>query len=226
MSRKLEQAAAVAVAAMLVFTVSGAFAQDPLKGAETTRDPATASAQAPNSADSGDNSVRFVSREVVQPLPGSSAATDAPNGDRDDADVSDADSLSELVASISPDEKLSRDMRCLAGAIYFEARGEPLEGQLAVGQVVVNRAESGRFPTSYCGVVLQPSQFSFVRGGGMPTINTSSRAWRNASAIAKIAHQGLWDSEAKDALFFHASTVKPAWHLNQVARVSRHVFYR
>ena len=59
-------------------------------------------------------------------------------------------------------------------------------GQLAVGRVIVARSRSGRFPNSYCGVVYQPSQFSFVRGGRMPSINMDSRHWRNAVAIALI----------------------------------------
>src|SRR3546814_1697830 len=67
------------------------------------------------------------------------------------------------------------ELRCLAGAVYFESRGESLAGQLAVAHVIINRAESGRFPSSYCGVVHQRSQFSFVRGGKMPSIRESSR---------------------------------------------------
>src|SRR5690606_8644563 len=94
---------------------------------------------------------------------------------------------------------MSSEMRCLAGAIYFEARGEPLEGQLAVAQVIVNRAESPRFPDDYCGVVTQRSQFSFVRNGRMPEPNKSTAAWHRAKAVAQIAHQGLWDSEAADS---------------------------
>ena len=119
-------------------------------------------------------------------------------------------------------------MRCLAGAVFFEARGEPLEGQLAVAQVIINRAASGRFPSSYCGVVHQRSQFSFIRGGQMPAIREGSAAYKRASAIARIAHQGLWDSEAGDSLYFHARYVKPGWARQKVARVTidSHIFYR
>ncbi len=60
----------------------------------------------------------------------------------------------------------------------------------------------------------------------MPAVNTTSTAWRNAVAIARIAHEGLWDSQPKDALCFHASYVKPAWRRTQVARIDRHIFYR
>jgi hypothetical protein len=74
----------------------------------------------------------------------------------------------------------SREQECLAGAIYFEAKSESLEGQLAVADVIINRARSGRFPASLCGVVFQRSQFSFVRGGDFPPIARSSQDWREA----------------------------------------------
>jgi spore germination cell wall hydrolase CwlJ-like protein len=161
------------------------------------------------------SAVEFVSQEVTQPLPAESAATRAA-------------SLAQLVEIMPPGAGLSREMECLAGAIYFESRGEPLHGQLAVGQVIINRAESGRFPADYCGVVYQKSQFSFVRGGAMPRIDRQSHAWKRASAIARIAHEGLWDSEAGDALFFHARYVKPSWSRTKIARatIDTHVFYR
>ena len=95
-----------------------------------------------------------------------------------------------------------------------------------MGSVIVNRAGSGRFPTTYCGVVLQPSQFSFVRGGRVPAINEASASWKQAKALATIADEGLWASPAKDALFFHASHVRPHWNLQRVAQVNTHVFYR
>jgi spore germination cell wall hydrolase CwlJ-like protein len=117
-------------------------------------------------------------------------------------------------------------MHCLAGAIYFEARGEPLKGQLAVGRVIVERSSSGRFPQSYCGVVFQPSQFSFVRGDRMPAIRYASQEWRDAVAIAQIADEGSWDSPVEGAMFFHASRVSPGWRLKRLARIGNHVFYR
>jgi N-acetylmuramoyl-L-alanine amidase len=72
-------------------------------------------------------------------------------------------SLASLVSSQPHSADLPRELNCLAGAIYFEAKSESLSGQLAVGRVIVARSKSGRFPNSYCGVVFQPSQFSFVR---------------------------------------------------------------
>jgi N-acetylmuramoyl-L-alanine amidase len=209
MRSKTRQAGAFALVAMLGLTIagtsgSGALAQDILPGADTQQAaPATPAA----TAEAG---VRFVSHEVVQPLPGADST----------------DTLAELVDDMPPQGDLSNDMQCLAGAIYFEARGEPLLGQLAVGRVIINRAESGRFPASYCGVVYQPGQFSFAHGGHMPRIDTSSAAWQNAKAIARIAHEDLWASPAQDALFFHATGVRPHWGLTKLAQVSHHIFYR
>ncbi len=135
-------------------------------------------------------------------------------------------SLASLVTSQPHPAELPRELNCLAGAIYFEAKSESLSGQLAVGRVIVARSKSGRFPNSYCGVVFQPSQFSFVRGGGMPGIARSSQQWRNAVAIAQIAHAGSWRSPVEGALYFHAAYVSPTWRLARVGRVENHVFYR
>ena len=134
--------------------------------------------------------------------------------------------LASLVSSQPQLADLPRELNCLAGAIYFESKSESLSGQLAVGRVIVARSKSGRFPNSYCGVVFQPSQFSFVRGGGMPGIARGSQQWRTAVAIAQIAHAGSWRSPVEGALFFHAAYVSPAWRLARVGRIENHVFYR
>jgi len=213
MSRKTHNisAAALAVATILIIAgtdTSGAFAQATDQGIETSETIAP----------------QFVSEEVVQPLPDGQGEDTAK---RDEASAA-AGSLKELVAQTDNDQALSDELQCLAGAVYFESRGEPLAGQLAVAQVVVNRADSTRFPSSYCGVVYQRSQFSFIKNGRMPRIKTGSAAWERAKAIARIAHEGLWDSEAQDSLYFHAKYVRPAWIHKKVARatISSHVFYR
>jgi len=215
MSRKTDRAAAIAVALSMFFALastdgSGAYAQESGPAAVQTEVVEPIDADMP----------RFVAGEVVQPL---SDTADEPAGDVDVPLT-----LGELVTDMPVDAELSRDMRCLAQAIYFEARGEPLDGQLAVGRVVINRAESGVFPADYCGVVTQRAQFSFVKGGVIPTPDTSSGAWKRAVAVAQIAHQELWDSPVKDALFFHATYVKPSWARTKVATatLARHVFYR
>lgn len=135
--------------------------------------------------------------------------------------------LRELVETYASGVLDDEQLECLAGAVYFESKGEPLEGQLAVAEVIINRANSGRYPSSWCGVVTQKSQFSFVRGGRIPSIPRGSPAWAKAVAIAQIAAKDLADSSASEAMFFHANYVSPSWRgLKRVARVGNHIFYR
>jgi spore germination cell wall hydrolase CwlJ-like protein len=135
--------------------------------------------------------------------------------------------LADTVADLRSAEAGSRELECLATGIYFESKSEPLAGQLAVGQVIANRAKSGgRFPPSYCGVLFQRGQFSFVRGHRLPSVSHSSRQWQTAVAIAKIVDQDLHESPVGNAMFFHARYVSPGWRLKRVASIGNHVFYR
>ena len=141
--------------------------------------------------------------------------------------VSRSESLAEKVSDLRAAEAGSRELECLAAGVYFEAKSEPLAGQLAVGQVIANRAESrGRFPSSYCGVLLQRGQFSFIRAGHWPAVNRNGAQWKTAVAIARIIDGDLHDSPVKTALFFHARRVAPAWRMIRVGAVGNHVFYR
>jgi N-acetylmuramoyl-L-alanine amidase len=115
---------------------------------------------------------------------------------------------------------------CLATAVYFEAKGEPLKGQFGVAHVILNRTKSGRFPRSVCGVVKQPGQFSFVHGGRLPAIAHGGAQWKTALAVAAAALSGDAPAPAPKALFFHARSVSPGWHLTRVAAIGNHVFYR
>ncbi|HZG09830.1 MAG TPA: cell wall hydrolase [Allosphingosinicella sp.] len=136
-------------------------------------------------------------------------------------------SLAELVGIHASPTTEDSEHECLANAVYFESKGEPLSGQLSVADVVLNRAGSGRFPRSVCGVVKQRGQFSFVRGGRLPPVPRASAAWHKAVAVARIARQDLADSPASRALFFHATRVNPGWRgLTPVATVGNHIFYR
>lgn len=135
--------------------------------------------------------------------------------------------LHDLVISFVDYKNQSAEEMCLAKAVYFEARGESLEGQLAVAQVVLNRAASGVYPPTICGVVTQPAQFSFVHGGIMPSADTSSEVWHKALAIADIAMKHLAPSIASNVLWYHATYVDPAWgrqHI-RVAQIGMHIFY-
>ena len=142
----------------------------------------------------------------------------------DEAEV-DYASLSAAVAAQEASDRIDDDLSCMAGAVYFEAKGEPLSGQLAVAEVILNRARSGRFPKSICSVVKQPGQFSFVRRGRIPVI-AGNQAYRTAVAVARVAMTDAWDSPAADAMYFHARRVSPGWHRIKVAAIGNHVFYR
>ena len=152
--------------------------------------------------------------------------TEASTGTTAEAEVKPAKDLPTLVAQFRDDDAGSRELECLAAGVYFEAKSEPLVGQLAVGQVIENRAESGRFASTYCGVLFQRGQFSFVRGRSWPAVARSSRQWQTAVAIARIVDQDLLESQVPRALFFHAKRVNPRWRLTRVGSVGNHVFYR
>lgn len=146
---------------------------------------------------------------------------------RADGDERGRRTLAQLVRDYAGSDVPDAEFECLATAVYYESKGEPLAGQLTVAEVILNRADSGRFPSTICGVVKQPSQFSFVRGGRLPTPAKSSEAWRTAVAIAHIATADLAEGSAPRALFFHARRVSPGWrNLTRVASVGNHVFYR
>lgn len=218
MSRKLDIVSGLVVALTVAFTL---FSADGSGAVAQSRIPVPVQAQATSPQAAGPLAA---TGDTTQNLPSAAPASQESALLADDTDA--GLSLAELVAGQNTAGELSRNLECLAGAIYFEAKSESLEGQLAVGRVVVNRARSGRFPASYCGVVFQRSQFSFVRGNGMPAINRASRDWKEAVAIAQIAHDGSWSSVAEGALFFHATRVSPNWRLTRIARVDNHVFYR
>lgn len=217
-----KQVGAGALAALFIATsfgaaASGAIAQDQ---AEPQALETVVNEIPESSSGSEEPAIRFVPNEVVQDVPEEPV--------EEESQASDAASLRELVANIDTDGEMNREMMCLAQAVYFESRGEPLDGQLAVATVVVNRAESSLFPDDYCSVVTQRAQFSFVRGGRIPAPNRSSAAWDRAKAIARIAHRDLWESPADDALYFHATYVRPRWAGRMTARatINRHIFYR
>ena len=132
------------------------------------------------------------------------------------------------VARLAAVETAGAEEDCLANAVYFEARGEALEGQHAVAEVVLNRARSGRYPATWCGVVTQHAQFSFVRSGVIPAANRSSEAWKRAVAIARIAQQGSNRLLAPNVLWYHANYVSPSWgrRLARSSVIGAHIFYR
>jgi len=178
----------------------------------------------------------FVAPAVVtDPLPPTPATVSLPDDVRTQAEIEAAspsspepraESLTALVRRHAAAETEDREQTCLATAVYFESKGEPLDGQLAVARVILNRAGSGRFASTPCGVVTQRGQFSFVRGGAMPVVAQASSNWRTAVAIAKIAQRDMWNSSADSALYFHARRVAPGWRMARVGAIGNHVFYR
>ena len=141
--------------------------------------------------------------------------------------VAEAEEFDTLAQAVAAQDSAAADeaLQCLAGAIYFESKGEPLTGQLAVAEVIINRAKSGRFPADVCAVVKQRGQFSFVRGGQIPTINAGT-AYRTAIAVAKVALADAWNSPAEKALYFNTADRRPSVRAVKVASIGNHVFYR
>ena len=136
--------------------------------------------------------------------------------------------LSALVDKYSSGPALGIEANCIATAVYFEARGEAVEGQLAVARVVMNRAASGKYPASWCAVVKQPAQFSFVQHGQFPWVDTSSTAWARAQGVTRLAMANVVPSLTTDVLWYHADYVAPSWghRLSFAQKIGQHIFYR
>lgn len=157
-----------------------------------------------------------------------------------------ASALCSLGSMLAPVEVLAvepsrGELLCLAKAIYFEARGEPEQGRLAVGRVILNRASSGKYPSTICGVVYQNAQkvnacqFSFACDR-IPDRITEQDLWaeiqKEAEALlacstacaenGKATQEALWTST-----HYHADYVSPKWarRLKKTGAVGRHLFY-
>ena len=165
---------------------------------ETVQQPIPASLQLPNLSDAADPLAPAPDGEVTPELEDEQPVTAIPRPTGD---------LAAKVAALRGSDPGSRELECLAVGIYYESKSEPLAGQLAVGHVIASRAKSGRFASTYCGVLFQRSQFSFVRGKSYPQPARASRQWQNAVAVAKIVDQQLHKSAVPGALFFHAKRV-------------------
>jgi len=126
-----------------------------------------------------------------------------------------------------------RERRCLATAIYFEARGEPVRGQVAVAQVILNRVRSPLFPQTICGVVYQGQmqkgcQFSFTCDGHTD-IPRDNDQWALAQDISRQITAGeLWLPEVGYSTFYHANYVSPNWAggMNKIDKIGNHIFYK
>lgn len=123
-------------------------------------------------------------------------------------------------------------LMCLALTIYYEARSEPMAGQVAVAQVVLNRVEHAEYPSTICDVVQQGGtfrhrcQFSYWCDG-KPERPSDYRAWRLAKVIAQLTHDGVLTADVEDATHYHADYSSPSWReqMHLVATIGRHIFY-
>ena len=137
-----------------------------------------------------------------------------------------------LAAARSADDA-NRATDCLTAAVYYEARSEPIDGQRAVAQVVLNRVRDRAFPASVCGVVYQGSsrstgcQFSFTCDGSLYRPRDTG-AWDRARAVATAALGGLVYAPVGAATHYHAASILPWWSssLARIGAIGHHIFYR
>ncbi|QPF83373.1 cell wall hydrolase [Bradyrhizobium genosp. L] len=132
------------------------------------------------------------------------------------------------------DKSRAKSEKCLAEAVYFEARGEAVRGQIAVAQVVLNRAFSGKYPDTVCGVVYQNKnrhyacQFTFACDN-IPDVVREPDMWDRARKIAKAMLDGkLWLPEVDRSTHYHAYWVRPSWvsEMKKMYKFGVHTFYR
>lgn len=132
-----------------------------------------------------------------------------------------------------PEAEGGKQWQCLAKAVYFEARGEPIKGQFGVAEVILNRVDSGNFPDTVCGVVNQGAhrrnscQFSFTCDGASEKIHNSA-AFERAGKIARLLLDGAPRKVTDGATYFHTRWVHPSWshRFRHTTTVGAHVFYR
>jgi hypothetical protein len=216
---RIVRAAGFAAAAFAL--VAGASYSDPAVAGETSVAAAPASGPAPAASIMSDPNLFAKMWSSVTALVTPKPEAPVP------ALVPQASTLADLVLAYAAAATRDREQECLANAVYFEARSEPIEGQLAVAAVVINRAASGRYPTDLCSVITQKAQFSFIRRGKFPRADHDSDAWKKAVAIASIAQQKLAPTLPASVLWYHATYVSPSWgkHLTKQSQIGLHIFY-
>ncbi len=132
----------------------------------------------------------------------------------------------------APDVHAGRQLECLAEALYFEARGEPIRGQFAVAEVIINRVESPRYPDTVCAVINQGAasagcQFSFACDGKSDVMREQKAAER-AKRIAAIMLDNGPRILTMGATHFHTNAVEPSWarDIPHTVTIGDHLFYR
>ena len=129
--------------------------------------------------------------------------------------------------------KMHRELKCLSEALYFEARGEQIEGQIAVADVIINRKNSSKFPSTICGVVSEGShrrhacQFSYNCDGKLELIY-DKKTYSRIVKLSSMILNGAFSDVTNGATFFHASEVSPSWSkkFKKTRKIGRHIFYK
>lgn len=140
-------------------------------------------------------------------------------------------SLAELNAR--PKATGNAQWACLAEALYFEARGETLKGQIAVAEVILNRVSSSRFPNTICGVIHQGTgrkyacQFTYTCDGHPENINEPG-AYARVAKVARMMMDGAPRKLSGGATYYHTTAVRPSWSrkFRRTARMGVHLFYK
>ncbi|RJL13360.1 cell wall hydrolase [Paracoccus siganidrum] len=183
---------------------------------------------ATTSADAGGNGSLFSSDAGL--LGGVSQPVDSPRATPllySDAEPVKVQSEPEQIFLARSNPRFSaEDLACMAEAVYFEARGESRQGQAAVAEVILNRVDSRGFPSTVCGVVNQPAQFSYTIGGRKRITNKA--AYLRARDIAQAALSGAPRNLTGGATYFHTPAVRPAWshRFQRTVQIGAHIFYR
>ena len=144
------------------------------------------------------------------------------------ADVFERDYLDAMPASTGGEQ-----WQCLAEALYFEARGESIEGMFAVGEVILNRVDSANYPDSLCGVINQGTgrkyacQFTYTCDG-IPENISEPAAWERVGKVARILVDGAPRALTGGATHYHTKAVNPSWArvYPRTATIGFHHFYR
>jgi hypothetical protein len=168
------------------------------------------------------------------PIPARTAGQDEWPGLYQQGKLPDAPSQSKaFFGGLTEAEFKTREMRCMALAIYFEARDEPIKGQIAVAQVIMNRVKSPFYPKTMCGVIYQGAerrnscQFSFACDG-QPDKPTEKKEWATSIDIAKqVTYGKVYLADVGDATHYHATYVHPDWirQVHRVTKIGGHIFY-
>jgi spore germination cell wall hydrolase CwlJ-like protein len=213
--------------------------------------PAVAGPEGPRARDASDQFIQAMSRErAVLAMNGNARITELAKGMRpmardggsagDEVTVASRSIAPEAVAAAAPARRLDAatldqmpkatgdaQWQCLATAIYHESRGEPIAGQVAVAEVVLNRVDSRQYPNTVCGVTNQGCQFSYTCDGRSDAMSSAGPRQR-AEKLARLLLDGQPRTVTDGATHFHATFVSPSWSrtLTRTASIGHHRFYR